>query len=250
MIRILLVDDEPAICAGLRAKLESLPLDKIGVIRSAQSVQEALRLFSRERFDILFTDINMPGESGLDLLRELRRRNIGVKAIVLSGYDDYPYVRESFQLGVFDYLLKPVSTGELREKLEALLALPDSRAPGEEEPGCRSVSELARAYVEAHYAENISMTVIANLVSMNYTYFSELFRLETGIGFRDFVMQVRVREAKRLLADPTIRVNDVAALVGYENPKNFSRAFHKLTGSTPTDYRKAHGAGEPRGESG
>ena len=94
------------------------------------------------------------------------------------------------------------------------------------------------------------MTVIANLVSMNYTYFSELFRLETGIGFRDFVMQVRVREAKRLLADPTIRVNDVAALVGYENPKNFSRAFHKLTGSTPTDYRKAHGAGEPRGKSG
>ena len=74
----------------------------------------------------------------------------------------------------------------------------------------------------------------------NPTYFSLLFKKETGMNFLEYLTDVRIREAKRLLSDPRKTIADVAAEVGYNDVKHFSRVFTRSTGIHPSKYRKLY----------
>lgn len=116
MYRVLVVDDEPMILEGFD---HLLPWEEYGIEISAkaESGEEAWRLILQGGFDILITDIRMPGMSGLELLRRLRGEGINLKAIILSGYDDFQYVKEASRYGIENYLLKPIEESELSETL-------------------------------------------------------------------------------------------------------------------------------------
>lgn len=101
----------------------------------------------------------------------------------------------------------------------------------------RTISSIAKKYIKENIGNDIDMSVVANMVSMNYTYFSELFKQETGTTFREYITKIRMEAAKRKLDDPLNKISEVAAQVGYENPKNFARAFHNYFGISPTGYR-------------
>lgn len=509
MYNILIVDDEKIICDSLKIKILSCGIELIGNIQIAHSGEEGLQYLEKQDFQIVFTDIKMSKMSGIDLVKKSIERGYLGKFIVLSGYDDYCYVREAFRLGALDYLLKPVSTEEIHEKLISTIksienekklrdniqwsdnhifqnklkeyilnplsksefirgfAYPylnfgmficnGDRRPGgicekiEEEwknvkntfwkdnklqpsevwitdqkyvimfnyqeedefkkfqetiqncltnlmgllgknenssavwavicqptncrqaneqieklnqaykyrifsPSCsliqteekkrdeeilseiekrelyehdeeerinlmnkqviakfslsvirvytierikqlwdfymelikelyrkilyidfcdeytfeqfdsfsqmrnyllekiynlrkdcynfwkrqRTVGEIAKEYVKENYTKEIDMSVVANMVSMNYSYFSEVFKKETGITFREYIMKTRLEEAKRLLRNPTVKITEIAERIGYDNSKNFSRAFHKFTGLSPREYRKKY----------
>ena len=77
--------------------------------------------------DILVTDIAMPFRNGLDLIRELKEREIATKSVIISGYDEFDYARTAIALGVTDYLLKPFTPSELYEVLEKLIRELDSQ---------------------------------------------------------------------------------------------------------------------------
>ena len=74
---------------------------------------------------------------------------------------------------------------------------------------------------------------------MNYTYFSKLFKDETGMNFSQYLMMVRMEEAKRLLSNPNYKVYEIAAKVGYNNSKHFNRAFKNYSGVTSEQFRKS-----------
>lgn len=102
----------------------------------------------------------------------------------------------------------------------------------------KSVLEKAQDYIGSHYQENISLKDVANHVNLNPTYFSELFKKETGQKFVDYLIETRINRAKRILVSETgIFVNEVARMVGYMEPVSFNRAFKKLVGCTPISYR-------------
>lgn len=117
MYKLLIVDDEKMVREGLQDIIAYLNIDGIGPLLCAGDGAEALRVMEAEEPPILLTDLNMPVMGGLDLIRELRDRHLVVKIIVISGYDDFHLVKESFKLGVRDYLLKPVHSGDLAEVL-------------------------------------------------------------------------------------------------------------------------------------
>lgn len=96
----------------------------------------------------------------------------------------------------------------------------------------------ALEYIEQHYAENLSLNVLANEVHMNPYYFSSFFKKSTGKNFKDYVNQVRLKHAVELLLNTDQKVYEIAMEVGFGDARAFNDAFQKAYGETPTGYRK------------
>lgn len=117
LFNILLVDDEELICMGLKSMIERSNLDEVGEVHYASDPTKVLSMIDVLKPHIIITDINMPDITGLNLIRSISEKYSNCKFIVLSGYDDFKYVKEAFKLGVSDYLLKPGSIDELKSVL-------------------------------------------------------------------------------------------------------------------------------------
>lgn len=121
MYKVMLVDDAEQIRMGIKLKVD---WNRHGfeVCAEAGNGREALEILGRTEIDLVITDIRMPVMNGLDLLRKCRAANPKTRFVVLSGYDDFPYVRSAMQTGALDYLLKPVSSDELEDLLRRVNA--------------------------------------------------------------------------------------------------------------------------------
>ena len=126
-LRALVVDDE----APARDELEYLlGLDsRIGSVSSADSATEALRRLESEQFDVVFSDVRMPGLTGLDLARILARFVERPAVVFITAYDDTAV--DAFELQVADYVMKPVRPERLAEAVRRVIA--PAGAPSEPE---------------------------------------------------------------------------------------------------------------------
>lgn len=102
----------------------------------------------------------------------------------------------------------------------------------------KSRMEQAVAFIQENYATDLNMAVVSNHVSMNYSLFSYAFKEYTGKNFVNYLKELRVNEAKRLLAETNLRVIEISQRVGYENEKHFMKIFKSVSGVSPTEYRK------------
>ena len=121
MTKVFLVDDEIVIREGIR---NSFPWDEMEyqLVGEAPDGEIALTMIRDTRPDILITDIRMPFMDGLELCRVVRRLMPWIGIVILSGYDEFEYARQAVQLGVKEYLLKPITAQELRQVLDKLSA--------------------------------------------------------------------------------------------------------------------------------
>ncbi len=122
MISILIADDDIPLRAALRAALEG---DRYHVCE-AGSAGEALEQLALRSFDLVLSDVSMPG-SGIELLRRLRQSCPDTAVVVLTGYDDPAVEAQVRAEGVFRYLRKPVSLQDLRSVLQAAVAADTQR---------------------------------------------------------------------------------------------------------------------------
>jgi two-component system response regulator YesN len=97
--------------------------------------------------------------------------------------------------------------------------------------------DIALQYIRGHFQDTLSLEKVASIVYLNSIYFSQLFKQKTGIGYKDYVTQLRMERAKELLANRSLRVTDVAKLVGYDDLRHFTQVFRKKYNQTPTEYR-------------
>jgi AraC family transcriptional regulator len=98
---------------------------------------------------------------------------------------------------------------------------------------------MVAAYVEQHLTEPIPLTSLAKLVNLSSYHFCRVFKQSFGVSPGRYHMTRRIERAKALLGDPTRSVTQVALAVGYKETSSFSVAFRKVTGTTPTKYRRA-----------
>ncbi|MBO7746409.1 response regulator [Paenibacillus sp. MWE-103] len=99
------------------------------------------------------------------------------------------------------------------------------------------VVKRAVDYINGHFADNVSLTAVADHFGLSPSYLSRLLRTETGINFVDLVAKARIEAAKRLLRDPRHKVNEVGELVGYKEYAYFYQVFKKLEGVSPKAYK-------------
>ncbi|WP_059049249.1 response regulator transcription factor [Paenibacillus senegalimassiliensis] len=119
MYKVFLVDDEPFILEGLYDIIDwaKLGMEIVGQAENGLAALEALKDLP---VDLLITDISMPRLSGLDLIRQARAIHPDLKVIVLSGYDDFAYLKEGMSLGIENYLLKPINLEEFNATLHTV----------------------------------------------------------------------------------------------------------------------------------
>jgi two-component system response regulator YesN len=94
------------------------------------------------------------------------------------------------------------------------------------------------ALVHTAYADDISIQAFAAEHNVSLAYFSRLFKIEVGVTFSDYLTRVRIEKAKELLARQDLRLSDISALVGYDDPKYFSQIFRKAAGESPLAYQR------------
>jgi len=100
-----------------------------------------------------------------------------------------------------------------------------------------SLVGLAVAYIAKHYREGVTLKQVAADCRINTSYLGQIFRKEMGCAFTDYVNGLRIREAQRLLTNPTLKVYEVAEQVGFTDYHYFLKIFKKVTGATPRDMR-------------
>lgn len=98
----------------------------------------------------------------------------------------------------------------------------------------------AMKYIDEHYSEPLTLDYISGLVHLNASYFSIVFKKQTGRNFSDYLTSTRVEAAKKLLCDSDKSVADICEAVGYLDRKYFSRIFEKIVGIKPSAYRALH----------
>lgn len=118
-IRVFIVDDHPVVRHGLRSLLAGHP--DLDVVGEAGDGAQALAWLASNEADVLLLDIQMKGQSGLDVARRLRRSHPDLKIVVLTTYDDETYVHEALEAGVSGFLLKSVSHERLPDSIRAVM---------------------------------------------------------------------------------------------------------------------------------
>lgn len=97
--------------------------------------------------------------------------------------------------------------------------------------------QKAIEYIKENYATDLNMAVVSNHISMNYSLFSFTFKQYTGTNFVNYLKNIRVGEAKKLLTETDMKVNEISQAVGYDHEKHFMKTFKNITGLTPSQYR-------------
>jgi AraC-like DNA-binding protein len=106
------------------------------------------------------------------------------------------------------------------------------------EPAVSSTILAVRTYLEEHFSEEIALEDLAQIAHLSIPHLSAKFREAYGEAPIQCCIRLRLEHARELLADPDLRVGDVARLVGYDNPFYFSRLFAKHFGAPPTRFRE------------
>lgn len=119
MYRILIVDDEAVLCNLLRSFLESEGF----IVHVANDVDEAEHCLNEKEFDLVLTDLNMPGRSGLDLIQHVRNNHQDTGVVIVSVIDDPEEARKCLELGVYGYIIKPFTRNLVLITVENALRL-------------------------------------------------------------------------------------------------------------------------------
>jgi two-component system response regulator YesN len=124
-MKICVADDEKEVREGIIHKLKVLfpeaSLFDVGFGRNA------LQQITMVKPNLVFLDIRMPEMDGLDILNSLKQKDPDIKAVILSGYDDFEYARKALQFGAIDYMLKPANRDQLREIVDKVMADMESK---------------------------------------------------------------------------------------------------------------------------
>ena len=102
----------------------------------------------------------------------------------------------------------------------------------------KMVSEIT-AYINKNYYEDITLSSISERFYISSWYFSKTFKKTAGTSFTEYLNNVRVKEARKLLDKTDMSIADVAETVGFKSNTHFDRVFKKITGKSPMEYKKA-----------
>lgn len=238
-IKLLIADDEDMIRKGV-AKYLQLHTDRFSKIYEAENGQEAIDLTFRYQPDMLLLDVQMPGKTGLDVMKEVEKAGLEPITVILSGYDAFSYAQQAVRYGAKDYLLKPVRAADI---LNTLNELADKYIGKEEdivEEEAEATNPLVREateFIQENYAKDLSLTEVAEHLRISTGYLSTLMNQNLGCGFVDYLNQVRVDRACCYLEQNQLKNYEVAYKVGFNDEKYFSKVFKKIKGMTPKEYR-------------
>ena len=239
MINVYIADDEVWITLGLKKLLEKLDIDArvVGTANNGLTAKEEIALFKP---DVVFTDIRMPGLTGLELLRAIPEVSPDSKVVIISGYAEFSYAQEAVQHHAFDYLLKPIKEEELTRVMSAIVNNMEVETGGEsKEPSYDRVIDNVITEIREHYMEDISLTSLAAKYNISMGHLSKMIKEHLKVNFSDYIASLRIQRSKELLRDDSLSIQEIAEIVGYNDYFYFTKKIKKVEGISPSKYRKS-----------
>jgi len=208
-----------------------------------------------EPWDALCFDYDYPDMTGLRLIPEAKSRWPSAPLVMLTLQSSVEVAIWALRSHVFDVLVKPATTNELTRVLERLgdvmrtrrsqmerkpqavaATLPPETRYHPHVPGAPRL-QAAVAHISKHFLRAIPESEVASLCNLSPSRFCREFKATFGVTFGEYLAQYRMTQAKRLLANPTMAVADVAGAVGFTDPSYFTRVFRRQEGVSPSEYR-------------
>jgi DNA-binding NtrC family response regulator len=195
---ILIVDDE----ANIRSALAKILTKSGHAVKSASSAQEALALMQSNSFDVMLTDLRMPDEDGLELLREIKKRDPSIEVIVMTAYGTIETAVQAMREGAYDYIEKPIDV----ERLPLLLARAvERRALAEDNVRLRKVVSAREEYGNL-VGRSEKITKLYELIEMVApTAATVLIQGESGVGKELIARALHLRSPRS--SGPMISLN-------------------------------------------
>jgi YesN/AraC family two-component response regulator len=211
---------------------------------------------------IILMDIEMPGLNGIEAAKRILKQRPDCSIIFVTAYSLFQYAYEAVKMGAYDYILKPVNPddvaravrscinrAETEEELKAMAPMAETLTVGASVDKTVLLMENVKKYLQHNYMlYDVSLDSISDILHINASYLSMLFKKSVGVNFVDYLTTLRIQAAKALLSDPFLSAAEIANMVGYESPNYFTRVFKKNTGLTPTEYRRTGAAGHKEGD--
>jgi two-component system, response regulator YesN len=243
MFTCILVDDEKWVGVDLQKSVHWIDYG-FNPPLFFQDSREAFERICQEKPDVVFTDIRMPGLSGIDLMTEMRKHNIQSEIVVLSAYEDFEAAQNALRLKVADYCLKPINIPEIECLLEALAEKIriKKRAGKQEPPQTGEYSETIQkviALLEENIGQKITLADVADKIFLNKNYLCSLFHEETGRSFSEYMTDLRITRARRLLQQTDLSIPEIAERLSYCDNFYFTKVFKKKVGVSPYAYKKS-----------
>lgn len=246
--KILLVDDDIEICRYIKSELSDWYRFVI-----CNNGKEALNQLLSGDFDLVVSDVVMPEMDGITLLRNIKgNANIShVPVIMLTSKSEISDRLEGIKLGADAYLAKPFSLEELHLTIDNLI---DNvrRLKGKFSGALKQDDKVEKVEVKGYdeeLMERIMKVVNENLsdsdfnvekmcdeVGVSRTQLHRKLKEMTGVPTSEFLRNIRLNEAARLIRERKINITQVSYMVGFANNSHFSTAFKKYFGMSPTEY--------------
>ena len=248
---LLIIDDQPDSIGLLLAFLEGRSLDIAVALDGIDGLSKAERLLP----DLILLDVVMPGIDGFTVCHRLKAnpRTADIPVIFLSGITDVADKLQGFAAGGVDYITKPFVAEEVlvrifvqlqtRHRLARLEAMAVQRAlEGEAVATDRDgrIFAAAAALLEERMTAPPGLVELAHSLGTNERKLNEIFRQRVGMTVFDYLAELRLETARRLLDKADYQIRLIAEKVGYRNAGDFSRAFRNRYQVTPREYRKAY----------
>lgn len=243
---VLIVDDDYITIEGLKQYIDWEKC-KVKEVYTAMSARRAKEIIENKQIDVLITDIEMPGDSGIDLLKWINQNQKNPVCIFLTSYADFSYAREAVKQKAYLYLLKPSPIEEMEEAV--ISAMTEAKRRQKNQMIVQSIQEQsyeddstkalkrAKKYIAEHISEEISRKEVADFVYLNPDYLSKLLKKETGLSFSEYVMNYRITLAKMLLQATERNIQEIAGMTGFNSASYFSKIFKQETGISPAVFR-------------
>lgn len=247
MNMVLIVEDELLEQKFLKSIVlnQFLPEDRI---LTCGSGLQAIQLAKQYRPNIIIMDLMISEIDGLTAICEIRKFLPDACITILSAHSDFSYAQKAINLKVFEYLLKPVKPSVFKEVFQRMLDLASSTHLLIDEKQDEKTINIkddqscfingSIDYIKNHFTEKLTLEMVASKVFMNPKYFSRIFKQEMGVTFTEYVVQLRIKHACRLLQTTNHPAYRISSECGFSDPSYFNRVFYAQMQMTPLVYRK------------
>ena len=246
---MLMVDDSPDMCRFVHDYFRG----EYTVLTANNGEVALQRLEENDNIDLVVSDVTMPKMDGLELCKRIKTdlRWSHIPVILLTGRRGDQLEMEGLRLGADDYITKPFNVEMLRLRVKKFIEKRENRQRQFREKMDVAPSEITITSVDEQFIQRaikicedhmsdteFSVEVLGHELSLSRTYLYKKLINITGKGPAEFIRTIRLKRGKQYLEQSMMPIADIAAELGYANPKRFTENFKAEFGMSPSEYSK------------